>query len=84
LGWWGCGVDARPVVFVKSIIADYAACSYGKQHEQLYDTTKPLAHRWYAMVKFCEIHFASSQHKVYVKFEKNYTTYRRRWGSDNA
>ena len=68
----------------KDIAAMYATCSYGKQYEELLETAGHLGERWYAMVKFCETRFAQSELKVYINFEKNYKTYRRAWGGNNA
>ena len=69
----------------KDIAVMYATCKYGKQYEELLLTTEHLGQRWYAMVEFCETRFTQSELKVYINFEKNYTTYRRTWeGSYNT
>ena len=64
----------------KNISAMYACCSYGKQHEELLETSEHLGRKWYAMVKFCETRFAQSELKVYIDFENNYITYCGTWG----
>ena len=65
----------------KDMSTMYACCNYGKQYEELLQTTEHLGRRWYAMVKFCETIFAQSELKVYINFEHNYSTYRGTWGS---
>ena len=55
----------------KGISAMHATCSYGKQYEELLQTTDHLGQRWDVMVKFCDIRFAQSELKVYINFEKN-------------
>jgi hypothetical protein len=42
----------------KDISAMYAFYSYGKQYEELLQTTEHLGRKWYAMVKFCETRLA--------------------------
>jgi len=42
----------------KDISAIYACCSYGKEFEELLQTTEHIGRQWYAMVKFCETRFA--------------------------
>ncbi len=69
---------------LKDIAAMYAACNYGKQYEELLETAGHLGDIWYAMEKFCDTRFAQSELKVYINFEKNYKTYRRAWGGNNA
>jgi hypothetical protein len=64
----------------KEISAMYACCNYGKQYEELLQTTAHLGRRWYAMVMICETKFAQSELKDYINFEKNYNTYCRTWG----
>ena len=64
----------------KDISAMYACCTYGKEYEELLQTTSHLGERWYAMVKFCDTRFAQSELKVYTNFEKNYKTFCRAWG----
>ncbi len=63
----------------KDISAMYACCSYGKQYEELLETTEHLGRKWNAMVKFCDTRFAQSELKVYIHFEKNFNTYCRTW-----
>ena len=82
----GKGVDVELMVVPwysqtpKDIAAMHATCKYGKQYEDLLRTADHLGQRWYAVVKFCDTRFAQSELKVYINFEKNYTTYRRAWG----
>ena len=71
----GVGVELMAVPWYsqtpKDIAAMYATCSYGKQNEELLETTGHLGKRWYAMVKFCDTRFAQSELKVFINFEKN-------------
>ena len=48
----------------KDIFVMYACCNYGKQYEELLETSEHLGQKWYSMVKFCETRFAQSELKV--------------------
>ena len=75
----GLGVDVELMSVpwyaqgTQDISAMYACCSYGKQYKELLATHGHL-HMLYVVVRFCDTKFANSELKVYINFEKNYST----------
>ena len=60
------GIDVEPMSVPwydqtpNVISAMYACRSYGKQYEELLQTTENLRRKWHVMVQFCETRFAQT------------------------